>query len=204
MHKVFEKYNQISKQAKDGDEWVALLCQYAKTHITRLDENAHIKQIKNRFQQIDWGANLHITGTNIDTYTRKVWKAEDNVDIYKALSASSSLPGVWPPTTINNKLYSDGGSYSMENADLAIEAEKVIILSPHLPVDTPLSLEDQINKLKQHNTEVLAITPSSEVLQKLKALGGNTVDSSIRREIAEAAIQQGIAIKDKVKHFIEN
>lgn len=71
-------------------------------------------------------------------------------------------------------------------------------------MDTPLSLEDQINILKQHNTEVLAITPSSEVLQKLKVLGGNTVDPSIRRGIAEAAIQQGIAIKDKVKQFIEN
>ena len=53
------------------------------------------------------GDNLIITGTDIET-VQKDLKQEDNINIHQALSASSSLPGVWPPT-IDGKQYSDGG-----------------------------------------------------------------------------------------------
>ena len=47
----------------------------------------------------------------------------------RALAASTAVPGIWPPITINGERYIDGGVRSMLNADLAIGSDIVIAVS---------------------------------------------------------------------------
>lgn len=204
MGEVFDEYERITKEATNGDDWVEKLCEFAKTYQVAVTEDEHIKRIKERIGDIQWGDNLIITGTDIETVRRKTWKQEDNINIHQALSASSSLPGVWPPTTIDGKQYSDGGSYSMENADLATETEKVIILSPNVQVDTPISLKQQVDQLIQEGKQVLSLIPNASVVAKFNEMGNNPVDPSIRKVIAAASREQGLADSNKVKEFLKN
>ena len=47
----------------------------------------------------------------------------------RALAASTAVPGIWPPITINGERFIDGGVRSMLNADLAIGSDIVIAVS---------------------------------------------------------------------------
>ena len=91
----------------------------------------------------------------------------------------------------------------MENADLATETEKVIILSPNVQVDTPISLKQQVDQLIQEGKQVLSLIPNASVVAKFNEMGNNPVDPSIRKVIAAASREQGLADSNKVKEFLK-
>jgi NTE family protein len=47
----------------------------------------------------------------------------------RVIAASTAVPSIWPPITINGERYIDGGVRSMLNADLAIGSDIVIAVS---------------------------------------------------------------------------
>lgn len=72
----------------------------------------------------EWPQNLMITAVNAQKAERVAFTSESEVDLYRAMASSGSLPGVWPATTVNGQKHFDGGCHSMENADLAKGAKK--------------------------------------------------------------------------------
>ena len=62
-------------------------------------------------------------------------------------------------------------------------------------------MEDAINELEQNGAEVKLITPSKEVFDKLNELGGNTVDPSIRPDMAKLGEKQGQSDSESIKTF---
>lgn len=200
MNPVFERYQEIENSANTPQEWVKNYGAYALEECY-FDEHEHINRLQKRIKVNDWPKNLMITAVNTQQAERVAFTVKSNVDLYKAMAASGSLPGVWPATTINDEKYCDGGCHSMENADLAQGAKKVLIFATNLPVNTPYKLEDAITELENKGSEVKLITPSKEVFAKLKELGGNTVDPSIRPEIFEVAKIQGYNDAKKLKQF---
>jgi NTE family protein len=70
--------------------------------------------------------------TTVDTYTgeRLVVRANSGVPVSRAAAASSSVPGLFSPQPILDRRCMDGGvSGSGTHADLAVGAERVVILS---------------------------------------------------------------------------
>lgn len=200
MSDIFSRYKEIQETSDTPKEWIENYSVYALEH-NKFDESVHINRLKNRIKMNEWPENLMITAINVDKAERVALTTNSNVDIHTAMAASGSLPGVWPTTTINGVKHFDGGCHSMENADLAKGAKKVLILATNLPVTTPYKLKDAIQELEQSGSEVILITPSDEVLAKLNELGGNTVDPSIRPDMFELGTIQGHSDANRIKEF---
>ena len=68
----------------------------------------------------------------IDAVTgdRRVFERGSGVGLVDAVAASSAVPGIWPPVTIGDARYVDGGMYSSCNADLAVGYDRVLVLAP--------------------------------------------------------------------------
>jgi NTE family protein len=80
---------------------------------------------------------LYLAATDLDTCERVVFGAEgwDDVPISSAVRASSALPMVYDPVTINEREFIDGGIVSTTNLDIAVEAgaKFVVVVNPLVP-----------------------------------------------------------------------
>ena len=76
-----------------------------------------------------WPNQFRATTVNARTGKLQVWDASSGTPLERALAASTAVPGIWPPITINGERYIDGGVRSMLNADLAIGSDIVIAVS---------------------------------------------------------------------------
>ena len=61
---------------------------------------------------------------------QRVFDEGGTVPMVDAVAASSAVPGVWPPVTIDGRRYIDGGFRLVLNADLAEGYDSVLILAP--------------------------------------------------------------------------
>lgn len=77
------------------------------------------------------------------------------VDLIDAVTASCAVPGVWPPATIGDLRYVDGGVRSANNIDLAEGHDRVLVLAVF--VDPPTTT--QVELLTQRGATVELITP---------------------------------------------
>lgn len=200
MEAVEAKYSEIAQKSHSPEEWIENYSEFALQK-NKFDESEHINRLKHRIKVTSWPQNLMITAIDAQASKRAVFTKDSNVDIYRPMASSGSLPGVWPATTIDGKKYYDGGCHSMENADLAKGAHKVLILATNLPIVTPYKINDAIAELQNSGANVKLITPSEDVLQKLNELGGNTVDTAIRPEMARLGQQQGERDAQMIKEF---
>lgn len=69
------------------------------------------------------------TAVHAETGEFVVWDAASNVDLQRAVASSCSVPGVFPPITIDGARYIDGGMRSPLNADVAAGHDLVVVVS---------------------------------------------------------------------------
>jgi NTE family protein len=124
---------------------------------------------------------IAITAVDAETGDMRVF------DIVDALAASTAIPGVWPPATINGRRYIDGGVRTMENADLAVGYDCVLILQA-MPVPGVDTLAAEIATLRKHGSTVYATKPDEK---SRMAIGPNPLDPEVLRATALAAYDQG-------------
>ena len=77
-----------------------------------------------------WPDRLVVTTVNAATGGPVILDAAAGVDLGIAVAASCSVPGVFPPVTIDGVPHVDGGVRSPANVDLADDADAVIALAP--------------------------------------------------------------------------
>jgi NTE family protein len=112
-----------------------------------------------------------------------VFTREHGVELVDAVAASCAVPGVWPPVTIGDRRYIDGGVRSVTNADLAAGSDPVLILQP-LPADAPRpwgDLREEIAALAPAAVYVLSADQDS-----LDAFGTNPLAPAARGPSARA------------------
>jgi NTE family protein len=122
-----------------------------------------------------------------------VFDAASGVSLVDAVAASSAVPGVWPPVTIEGRRYMDGGVRSADNADLAAGAERVLVISPlgvDSPFPTPMPLREVLADLKDGGATVTVISPDKA---SATAIGVNPLDPATRAPAATAGRAQGRA-----------
>jgi NTE family protein len=86
-----------------------------------------------------------------------VFNRESGVDLVDAVAASCAVPGVWPPVTIGERRFIDGGVRSGTNADLAAGADRILVVEP-APADVPQplgNLDDEIEALRPGEAYVI-------------------------------------------------
>ncbi|MFZ0902545.1 MAG: patatin-like phospholipase family protein [Mycobacterium sp.] len=73
---------------------------------------------------------LRVTAIDIATGELVVFDRDSGIDLVDAVAASCAVPGAWPPVTIGDRRYMDGGIGSTINLDVADDCEMAVVLVP--------------------------------------------------------------------------
>jgi NTE family protein len=174
-----------------------------------MPEEARLEIISARLPSQDWPTRQKLVITAIDAQTGALvlFDQESAIPLVLAVAASCAVPAIYPPVTIGDQRYIDGGVRSGTNADLARGSERVLILSTGT-VDLSavggqasiprLTFEEELAELQQAGARVLVITPDAA---SAEARGPNSLDSSRRAISARAGRAQGHLLAEGVRRF---
>ncbi|TYP86922.1 patatin-like phospholipase family protein [Blastococcus xanthinilyticus] len=136
-----------------------------------------------------------LTVTAVDAATGEFHAFDRNsgVPLLQAVAASCAVPGVYPPVTIGDRRYVDGGMRSAANADLADGYERVVVLAP-IPrgVGPMASVDAQVTGMV---ARVAVVAPDEA---GRTAIGRNVLDPAAREPAARAGRVQAAAVAERV------
>jgi NTE family protein len=159
-------------------------------------EAERIAIIVSRLPSLDWPTRrLLLTAVDAHTGEFVVFDSSSGVSLVDAVTASCAVPGVWPPVTIGNKRFIDGGVRSSISADLAAGSSKVVIFAP---LGNPEAIEAEQRDLEATGSKVLVIRADNA---SIEAFGQNPLDPSTRIPSAVAGREQGVALAKEVGSF---
>ncbi|MEV4543544.1 NTE family protein [Micromonospora echinaurantiaca] len=153
--------------------------------------------IEARLPRRDWPARrLLVTAVDAASGEFVVFDADSGVSLVDAVGASCAVPGVWPPVTIGDRRFIDGGMRSAVNADLARGAERVVVLAPTAAAFGPMPrLSAQVAALRAAGAQVAVVAPDAAARA---AIGRNVLDPARRAAAARAGRAQAAAVRDEV------
>ncbi|MFF1737308.1 patatin-like phospholipase family protein [Streptomyces sp. NPDC058247] len=132
-----------------------------------------------------------VTAVRATTGEFRVLDRGSGVGLVDAVAASCAVPGVWPPVTIDDARWIDGGVRSPANAHLAEGHDRVVIIAPIAAGGGTLeSARAQAERLTAGGARVTLITPNRTTR---KAMGHNSLDPSHRAPSARAGREQAAA-----------
>jgi NTE family protein len=144
-----------------------------------------------------WPGQLRITAVDAQSGDFTVFDASGPASLLDAVGASCAVPGVWPPVTIGDRRYMDGGMRSAANADLAAGYERVVIIAPIAQgVGNMASPTRQAADLAAAGAQVILVKPDPAAL---KAIGRNVLDPARRAAAAQAGRAQAAAEAPQVR-----
>ncbi|MFC9975321.1 patatin-like phospholipase family protein [Spirillospora sp. NPDC127200] len=150
-----------------------------------VSEEERRKVIEERLPVHEWpDRRLVITAVAALAGTPSVFDRESGVRLVDAVAASCAVPGVWPPVTIGETRFIDGGVRSVSNADLASGNARVVVIAP---VADP-GLGAEVAQLVEEGSKVEVITPDEA---SVAAFGADPLDPSTRTPAAKAGYAQG-------------
>jgi NTE family protein len=145
------------------------------------------------------------TAVDAETGAFKLWTKDSGVGVVRAVASSCSVPGIYPPVTLNGRRYIDGGMRSSTNADMALGHDLVVVVALRLGSGgsalgerIAAQLDEEIESLKDGGATVLAITPDET---SVEAFGPNLMDFRRRPDAARAGLAQGLAYGADVKAY---
>lgn len=149
----------------------------------------------------DWPQHrVLLTAVDAHTGDPVVFDCQSGVDLVDAVAASTSGGGAY---TIDDRQYMDGGYRRNENADLAVDYGRVLVLSPLAgrtlhPLEWGMQLDAQVEELRAGGSSVETILPDAD---SLTAFGDNMMDLSRRPPAARAGHEQGLEIAGRIGEF---
>lgn len=196
------------RDAKDVRKEIGAFALAANT----VDEDTFIRSFGRQLsgEQADrWPAKAYAcTAVDAETGEFVVWDNDSKVGLSRAVASSCSVPGVYPPVTINGRRYIDGGMRSGTNADIAKGHDLVVLVALRVAsgADDPRAqrqrevLDREIKTLTDGGAKVELITPD-EASQA--AFGANLMDARKRPAACQAGQAQGLALAAALKRVWE-
>jgi len=135
------------------------------------------------------------------------WDNDSGVPLAAAVASSCSVPGIFPPITINGRRYMDGGMRSATNIDLAAGYEvvlAVVVRAAEAAQANPMAevsrqrLEAELDAVRKAGGAVEVITPDDAAVA---VFGLNLMDFSRRAGAVEAGLRQGRTEAARLKAF---
>jgi NTE family protein len=133
-------------------------------------------------------AELRIVAVDAQSGAERVFDRNSGVGLVDAVAASCAVPATWPPVTIGERRYIDGGIRSAENADLATDCARVLIFQV-MEIPGSRDLDEQVAALRAEGAQVSVIRPDEPAKT---ALGPNLLDPEVRGPAAKAGYEQGL------------
>jgi NTE family protein len=146
-----------------------------------------------------WPARFACTTVDAETGEFIVWEEANRIDLPKGVASSCSVPGIFPPVTINGRRYIDGGVRSPTCIDLARDCDRVLALA----VIGDMGREMQMARIEAERA-ALGDGPFELIIPdagSLEAFGPNLMDPTRRADIARAGIAQGRREAKRLKAF---
>lgn len=168
---------------------------------TTVPEEAFISTIGSVLGGRPWPTAFACTSVDARSGEFRVWDGAAGVPIERAIASSCSVPGIYPPITIGNARYMDGGVRSSLNADLAAGYDIAVVVSV-MPLELPPGFEDprisaflgsqraEIESLRAAGVAVETIVPDLEFLT-LSQFGMALMDFSLVGAAAAAGLNLG-------------
>ena len=148
--------------------------------------------IASRLPSHEWPAQrLVVTAVDAVTGEFRTFSADDGVPLVDAVGASCAVPLVWPPVTIGDRRWIDGGIRSPVNADLAAGHDQVVVLAPITRAVGPMSATGQVAGLRAAGARVVLVAPDAAAR---KAIGRNPLDPARREPAARAGRAQAAGL----------
>jgi NTE family protein len=137
----------------------------------------------------------------IDTATGELvmFDQDSGVDLVDAVAASCAVPGVWPPVTIGDRRYMDGGVGSSVNMALASDCDVAVVLVPSgrsVPSPFGSGAADEVDAFNG----AFGVFADDE---SLSAFGPNPLDPACRKPSALAGREQGRRVAADVADFLD-
>ncbi len=194
---IFAKWAAYTEMTPENCAEIGAMALASKT----VDEDRWVASFED---QIDAGwpdRDMTLTAVDAESGAFQTWTRDSGVSLHRAIASSCSVPGLFPPVTINGRRYQDGGVRSTTNADLAAGFDTVLIVAPigaRSDGIDPLS-----NRLATAETEALRTAGASVELAfpdegSQEAMGGNRMDSSRRGLCVDAGREQGRALAGQI------
>ncbi|MFB8003271.1 patatin-like phospholipase family protein [Nocardia sp. NPDC056000] len=73
---------------------------------------------------------LQVVVVDAESGQRRIWNSDSGIALTTATVASRAFPGTFPPVVVDNRYYIDGGVWSATNADIAADADVVLVIEP--------------------------------------------------------------------------
>jgi NTE family protein len=163
-------------------------------------EGVRRQVIARRLPSHDWPVRtVRITAVDAATGELVVFDRDSGVTLIDAVAASCAVPGVWPPVTIGDRRFIDGGVASTINMVAARDCAAAVALVPSgedAPSPFGVCAADEIAAFPG---PTLALFADAEALA---AFGPNSLDPQCRAPSARAGRDQGRRWADAVAEFL--
>ncbi|MGX9787467.1 patatin-like phospholipase family protein [Mycobacterium sp. MMS18-G62] len=165
-----------------------------------VSEDVRRDVIARRLPSHDWPDRaLRISAIDVATGELVVFDPASGVSLVDAVAASCAVPGVWPPVTIGDRRFMDGGVGSTVNLALADDCDRVVVLVPSgasAPSPFGAGSGEEVAALGGAAFGVFADDES------LTAFGRNPLDPACRKPSALAGREQGRRVAAAVAEFL--
>ncbi|HYJ55808.1 MAG TPA: patatin-like phospholipase family protein [Mycobacterium sp.] len=163
-------------------------------------ESVRRSVIAHRLPSHEWPQRaLRVTVIDIATGELVVLDNASGIDLVDAVAASCAVPGAWPPVTLGDRRFMDGGVASAVNMSAVQDCGVAIALVPS-GVDSPspwgTATADEIDAFEGATLAVFADSES------IAAYGPNPLDPACRVPSAEAGRAQGRREAHRVARFL--
>ncbi|MDK3258140.1 patatin-like phospholipase family protein [Blastococcus capsensis] len=157
-------------------------------------EQERLEVIGSRLIAREWpDRDLIITAVDAATGEFHPFDRKSGVPLLQAVAASCAVPGVYPPVSIDDRRYVDGGMRSAANADLAQGYDRLVVLAP-IPrgVGPMASVDAQVTGML---ARVAVVAPDEG---SRTAIGRNVLDPAAREPAARAGRAQAATVAERV------
>ena len=156
------------------------------------------KVIESRLARHEWPDRaLKLTAIDAGSGEFVVFDSAGEASLVDAVGASCAVPGIWPPVTIGNRRFFDGGLRTVANADLAAGYDRVLIVAPIAGGGGPFAdVERDAAALRNVGAQVVVVEPDSAAKT---AIGRNVLDPARRAPAARAGKIQAASVADQVR-----
>ncbi|WP_433796072.1 patatin-like phospholipase family protein [Actinoplanes sp. CA-252034] len=159
-----------------------------------LDETRYLTRMAELVPVPEWPErDLRIVVVDAADGRDVVLDSASGVPLLQAVAASCAVPGLMPPVTIGDRRYIDGGVRLGAGADLAVGAERLVVIAPLAALGRDRIVEEIAST---GAGKTLLIEPDQE---SLTAFGPNFMDVSRRPASVLAGLRQGAALADAVR-----
>ncbi len=163
-------------------------------------EAARRNVIAERLPSHDWPDRvLRISAIDTTTGELVTFDRNSGVALVDAVAASCAVPGVWPPVTIGERRYMDGGVGSSVNMALANDCDVAVVLVPSgrsAPSPFGGGAAEEVEAFVGSAFGVFADDES------IAAFGPNPLDPACRKPSALAGREQGRRMAAAVTDFL--